>query len=169
MGPQGRVYLIWPNEYAKEAHPDPEVDRQLAKSPGFGNITVIDQPAAAFSTPEPVDLVFTAQNYHDYPDVFMGRVDPVGFDRAVYRSLKPGGVFLIVDHVAQAGSGMRDTDTLHRIDPAVVKAQVRSVGFVFAGESPVLRNPQDDHTLKVFDPAIRGHTDQFVYKFRKPA
>jgi predicted methyltransferase len=130
---------------------------------------VIEQPAAAFATPEPVDLVFTAQNYHDYPDAFMGRVDPIAFDRAVYRSLKPGGVFIVVDHVAEAESGLRDTDTLHRIDPAVVKQEVQSAGFVFEGESQVLRNPSDDHKRKVFDPAIRGHTDQFIYKFRKPA
>jgi predicted methyltransferase len=63
---------------------------------------------------------------------------------------------------------MRDTDTLHRIDPATVKAQVISVGFVFDGESPALRNPADDHTKVVFDKAIRGRTDQFVYRFRKP-
>ena len=98
----------------------------------------------------------------------MGRVNPVAFDRQVLAALKPGGVFLIVDHAADAGSGMRDTDTLHRIDPAIVRAQVTSVGFVFDGESDVLRNPADDHTRAVFDKAIRGHTDQFVYRFRKP-
>lgn len=169
VGPTGHVYMIWPNEYAKEAQPDPEVDRKLATQPGFTNISVLEQPAAAFSTPEPVDIVFTAQNYHDYPDKFMGRVDPVAFDKAVYNALKPGGVFLVVDHEAEAGSGMRDTDTLHRIDPAIVRQQVTSVGFVFDGESRVLRNPADNHKLKVFDPAIRGHTDQFIFKFRKPA
>jgi predicted methyltransferase len=112
--------------------------------------------------------VFTVQNYHDYPDKFMGKIDPMVFNRAVYKALKPGGTFLIVDHVAQAGSGMRDTDTLHRIDPAIVKQQVTAAGFVFEGESNVLRNPADDHMKVVFDKAIRGHTDQFIYKFRKP-
>ena len=112
VGPKGRVFLIWPNEYAKVAHPDPEVDRQLAADPRFKNMTVVEQPAAAFSTPEPVDLIFTAQNYHDYPDAFMGKVDPVAFDKAVFRSLKPGGVFLIVDHVAAAGTGLGDPDPL---------------------------------------------------------
>ncbi len=168
VGPHGRVYMVWPNEYAKVAHPDPEVDRELAQKPEYSNITVLAQPAARFSTPEPVDLVFTAQNYHDYPDKFMGSVDPVAFDRAVFRALKPGGVFLVVDHVAEAGSGMRDTDTLHRIDPATVKAQVTSVGFRFDGESQALRNPSDDHRRRVFDPQVRGHTDQFIFRFRKP-
>jgi predicted methyltransferase len=168
VGPRGHVFVIWPNEYAAESHPDPENSAKLAATPGYGDITVLTQPAAAFSTPERVDMVFTSQNYHDYPDKFMGRIDPLAFDRQVYQALKPGGVFLVVDHVAQAGSGLRDTDTLHRIDPAIVKNEVTSVGFRFVGESDVLRNPADDHRKAVFDPSIRGHTDQFIYKFRKP-
>ncbi len=167
VGPKGRVYMIWPNEYAKEAQPDPEKNKELARS-GYPNTQVILQPGEAFKTPEPVDIVFTAQNYHDYPDEFMGRIDPAVLNKAVFKALKPGGVFLIVDHVAEAGSGLRDTDTLHRIDPAIVRKQVTAAGFVFEGESGVLRNPADDHKLKVFDKAIRGHTDQFVMKFRKP-
>jgi predicted methyltransferase len=73
-----------------------------------------------------------------------------------------------VDHVAEAGSGLRDTDTLHRIDPAIVRKQVTAAGFVFEGESRVLRNPADTHRTTVFDKSIQGHTDQFVYRFRKP-
>jgi predicted methyltransferase len=167
VGPKGKVYMIWPNEYAKEAQPDPEENKKLAKA-GYPNTVVIQQPGAAFATPEPVDLVFTVQNYHDYPDKFMGKIDPMVFNRAVFKALKPGGTFLIVDHTAQAGSGMRDTDTLHRIDPAIVKKQVTAAGFVFEGESNVLRNPKDDLKQVVFDKSIRGHTDQFIYKFRKP-
>ncbi|MET0273333.1 MAG: methyltransferase [Phenylobacterium sp.] len=168
VGPNGRVYMIWPEEYAKVAQPDPEVDKALAQQPGYRNLRVIIQPGAAFAAPEPLDLVFTSQNYHDYPDKFMGRIDPMVFNRAVYKALKPGGTFLIVDHVAEAGSGMRDTDTLHRIDPAIVRKQVTAAGFIYEGESRVLRNPKDDHRLDVFNKAIRGHTDQFVFKFRKP-
>jgi predicted methyltransferase len=168
VGPKGHVYMIWPDEYAKEAQPDPVKNEELAKT-GYPNTSVILQPGAAFSAPEPVDLVFTVQNYHDYPDKFMGKIDPMIFNRAVYKALKPGGVFLVVDHTAEAGSGMRDTDTLHRIDPAIVKKQVTDAGFVFEGESKVLRNPADDLKKLVFDKSIRGHTDQFIYKFRKPA
>ncbi|HEV7383715.1 MAG TPA: methyltransferase, partial [Phenylobacterium sp.] len=152
---------------AKEAQPDPVKNEALAKT-GYPNTSVILQPGAAFATPEPVDLVFTVQNYHDYPDKFMGKIDPMIFDRAVFKALKPGGVFLVVDHTAEAGSGMRDTDTLHRIDPAIVKKQVVDAGFVFEGESKVLKNPADDLKKVVFDKAIRHHTDQFIYKFRKP-
>ena len=167
VGPNGHVFMVWPNEYAKEAHPDPEKNALLAKQ-GYPNTSVITQPGAAFATPEPVDLVFTVQNYHDYPDKFMGRIDPMVFNRAVFKALKPGGAFVVIDHVAEAGSGMRDTDTLHRIDPAIVKKQVTAAGFVFEGESNVLRNPKDDLKKVVFDKAIRGHTDQFIYRFRKP-
>jgi predicted methyltransferase len=167
VGPKGHVYMIWPNEYAKEAGADPVKNADLAKT-GYPNTSVIMQPGAAFATPEPVDLVFTVQNYHDYPDKFMGKIDPMVFNRAVFKALKPGGVFLVVDHTAEAGSGMRDTDTLHRIDPAIVKKQVTDAGFVYEGESKVLRNPADDLKKVVFDKAIRGHTDQFIYRFRKP-
>jgi len=168
VGPRGHVYAVWVEEYAKLAHPDPENSLTLSRTPSYGNITVLTQPARAFATPRPVDLVFTAQNYHDYPDKFMGKVDPMVFDRAVFKALKPGGVFLIVDHAAAAGSGMRDTDTLHRIDPAIVKAQVIAAGFRYVGAMDVLKNPADDHSKAVFDPAVRGQTDQFVMKFAKP-
>jgi predicted methyltransferase len=168
VGPKGHVYMVWPNEYAREAAKDVVASDALAADKAYGNISVLKEPAAAFSTPQKVDLVFTAQNYHDYPDKFMGQVDPVAFDRQVYAALKPGGVFLVVDHAAEAGSGMRDTDTLHRIDPAAVRRQVTSVGFVFDGQSKVLANPADDHKKLVFDKSIRGQTDQFVYRFRKP-
>jgi predicted methyltransferase len=89
-------------------------------------------------------------------------------DKAVFKALKSGGIFLVLDHAAQSGSGFRDTSTLHRIDPDAVKQEVESAGFKLLGESTVLQNKADPHTAKVFDPAIRGHTDQFIMKFRKP-
>jgi predicted methyltransferase len=168
VGPSGHVYAVWPKPYADEAAPDvAALNAASAKAP-WTNVTVMVQPAAALTAPEPVDVVFTSQNYHDYPDKFMGAIDPMVLNRAVYRALKPGGYYIIVDHAAQAGSGMRDTDTLHRIDPAIVKKQVLAAGFKFDGESQMLRNPADDHTLLVFKPQIRGKTDQFIYRFRKP-
>lgn len=168
VGSQGHVYALWPNEYAKEDVDDVAGSDKLAADSHYANVSVLKQAAAQLTVPESVDLVFTSQNYHDYPDTFMGKVDPAAFDKQVYAALKPGGLFVVIDHVAPAGSGMADTDTLHRIDPAIVKKQVESAGFVFAGESTVLRNPNDPHTIKVFDSSIRGHTDQFMYRFRKP-
>jgi predicted methyltransferase len=169
VGSQGHVYTVWPNEYAKEDADDVAGSQKLAADPHYANVSVLTQPANQLSAPEPVDLVFTSQNYHDYPDKFMGKVDPAVLNKQVFDALKPGGLWVIIDHVAPAGSGMADTDTLHRIDPAIVKKQVEAAGFVFDGESNALRNPADPHTIKVFDKSIRGHTDQFIYRFRKPA
>jgi predicted methyltransferase len=166
VGSGGHVYAIWPAEYVKVDGDEVKPYREVAAK--YANVSILEQPAAGLTVPEKVDLVFTAQNYHDYPDKFMGPTDPMVLNKAVFAALKPGGTFLVVDHVAQAGSGMRDTDTLHRIDPATVKAQVTAAGFQFVGDSPLLANPADDHTKKVFDPSVQGHTDQFVYKFRKP-
>jgi predicted methyltransferase len=168
VGPRGHVYGIWPQPYAAEAKTNVVDYQKLAGSPGFANVSMAVEPATEIKVPEKVDLVFTSQNYHDYPDKFMGSVPPAVLNKAVYDALKPGGIFLIVDHAAGAGSGMADTDTLHRIDPAIVKKQVEAAGFKFVGASNLLANPADTHQLKVFDPAIRGHTDQFIYKFRKP-
>ena len=167
-GPSGHVYAIWPQPYADEAVPDVKALQAASAKAPWTNVTVLVQPAAQLTVPEPVDVVFTSQNYHDYPDKFMGRIDPAVLNRAVFRALKPGGLYVIVDHAAQLGSGMRDTDTLHRIDPAIVKRQVLAAGFRFEGESRLLRNPADDHKLLVFNSSIRGKTDQFVYRFRKP-
>ena len=168
VGEKGRVYMLWPRQYANEARPDVANSDKLAKSPGFGNIEVIEQPGEALKLPQPVDVVFTSQNYHDYNDKFMAPATVASLNKQVFAALKPGGTWVIVDHVAQSGSGMRDTDSLHRIDPAIVRKQVEAAGFVYVGESNVLRNPKDSHEATVFDKSIRRYTDQFAYKFRKP-
>ncbi len=168
VGPRGHVYAIWPIEYAKADADNVTLTQALVKDSHYSNVTLLMEPATGFKVPKKVDVVWTSDNYHDYPDKFMGQVDPRLLDGAVFSALKPGGLFVVVDHVAEAGSGLRDTDTLHRIDPQIVKAQVIASGFTFDGESRVLRNPADSHKLTVFDPAIRGHTDQFAFRFRKP-
>jgi predicted methyltransferase len=109
--------------------------------------------------------VFTAQNYHDLHNF---PVDVVAFNRTILDSLKPGGLYVVLDHSAPAGSGLADTKTLHRIDADVVKQEVTAAGFEFVGASDVLANAADSRTAAVFDPSIRGKTDQFILKFRKP-
>lgn len=168
VGPAGHVYAVWPEQYARYSRAKVQSLQQLAARPEFANLTVEVQPTPEIAAPEPLDLVFTSQNYHDYPDEFMGHVDPGVLNRAAFRLLKPGGVFIVIDHIAQAGSGTRDTDTLHRIDPATVRRQVEAAGFRFDGETKVLMNPKDPLTIKVFDPSIRGTTSQFAYRFVKP-
>ncbi|MBX3566164.1 MAG: class I SAM-dependent methyltransferase [Sphingomonas sp.] len=164
VGPNGHVYGYQPAEFAKYADPNAK-----PLSDTYANVTVSMVPGADFAFPEPLDIIFTFENWHDLhtpafatPD--FGKVAA----RKLYDSLKPGGVLIVADHVANADPGMKAPDTLHRIDPAAARADVESAGFVYDGELPVLRNPADDHSLTVFDKAIRGKTDQFVYRFRKP-
>ena len=139
----------------------------VAADPNFTNVSEVAFTPTAVTTAGPVDLVWTSQNYHDLHLTVLN-LDVVGLDKQIYAALKPGGVFFIEDHADKAGTGISDVNTLHRIDEAFVKQEVESVGFKLVGESEILRNPADDHSLKVFDPAIRGHTDQFLLKFKKP-
>ncbi|MDB5453589.1 MAG: methyltransferase [Caulobacteraceae bacterium] len=166
VGPTGKVYAVEPAEVVKE-HPE-ILDQVKAGAAANPAIVLINQPINQMALPSGLDAVFIRQNYHDLYDKFMGPADVPKFNKAVFAALKPGGVFVILDHAAAAGSGLRDTDTIHRIDPARVKTDMTAAGFVFDGESKVLANPADDHTKMVFDPAIRGKTDQFLYRFRKP-
>jgi predicted methyltransferase len=112
-----------------------------------------------------VDLAWTTENYHDFHNG--PAPDPVGFDRAVFAALKPGGIFFVEDHSAP-GTGTTVTSTLHRIDPAAAISEVTSVGFSLDGQSALLENPDDPHTAPVFDPLIRGKSDKFALRFRKP-
>jgi len=168
VGPSGHVYALVPSFFAK-AYPQAVTSIQaLAADPAYGNVTVLVEDVGKLAGQGPVDLVWTSQNYHDLHGPSVPRNTASTIDHAVLTALRPGGVYVIEDHVAEAGSGVRDAGTLHRIDPAFVRDEVEQAGFVFDAESPVLHNPRDPHTARVFDPAIRGHTDQFVFKFRKP-
>jgi len=172
VGDSGHLYALIPDEVAS-AHESmvPTIEKLMA-DPHYANVSLLRQPAADLRVPAPVDLVFTARNYHDYMNLLAVDADnakqSVSLDAQAFAALKPGGIFLVTDHAAAKGKGVSQTDTLHRIEPAVVKAQAEAAGFEFVGADDALRNPDDDHTLKVFDPAIRGQTDQFIYKFRKP-
>ena len=167
VGPTGKLYAVMPTEIGKE-NPNalPQLKAAAAATP---NLEVFSPAINDMTLPSGLDAVFIRQNYHDLYDKFMGPADVPKFNKTVFNALKPGGVFVIVDHVGPAGSGLAATDTTHRIDPERVKADMKAAGFVFDGESKILNNPADDHTKMVFDPAIRGKTDQFLYKFRKPA
>jgi predicted methyltransferase len=167
VGPKGHVYAYVPDELTKLANRPPAV-KAIADDPRYKNVSLILRLLSQFGAPEKLDVVWTSQNYHDMHDSFMGPADLSVVNRAIYASLKPGGVYIVIDHAAQAGSGLRDTETLHRIDPNTVKKEVLAAGFIFDGETKILRNPKDDKSLKVFDPKVRGETDQFAYKFRKP-
>ena len=168
VGHHGHVYALVPKEFfAMRATADAPI-KKIISSKGYKNISILKQSINDVNPPKKLDIAFTSMNYHDLHDPFMGPADMSKVNKSIFNSLKKGGVYIVLDHAAEAGSGVRDTNTLHRIDPAIVKKEVLAAGFVFDGESDALHNPNDDHTKKVFDPSIRGKTDKFIYKFRKP-
>jgi predicted methyltransferase len=169
VGAGGHVYALVPAPSATA--PADALDRAarvkaIAADPNYPNVSVVVEPFAQLKAPESVDLVWTSQNYHDLHN-FPG-LDVTVFNQSVFDALKPGGIYLILDHAAEPGSGVRDTATLHRIDSETVKKEVLAAGFVFVGGSDLLRQADDSHGVKVFDPSVRGKTDQFILKFRKP-
>jgi predicted methyltransferase len=169
VGPNGHVYAFNPNEEIENCPPGEVAgSRALVNDRNYANVTVTTGPVNDYGAPEKLDMVWTALNYHDLHDPFMGPANIAVLDARIFHLLKHGGVFLVVDHAAEAGSGVRDTNTLHRIDPAVIVKEVEAVGFKLVAQSDVLRNPADTHTLFVFDPRIRGQTDQIVLKFVRP-
>ena len=169
VGPQGRVYAYVPQEITSFKSDPAGVAKAMAAEPGRTNISVQVDPLASDNAPAGAfDVVWIFQNYHDLHDSFMKGADVDAFNRVIFKALKPGGVYVLVDHAAEAGSGLKHTEDLHRIDPAALRAEVEKAGFKFDGESKVLANPADPHTALVFDPSIRGKTDQFAYRFKKP-
>ena len=145
----------------------------MAKHP---NVSIVSSPfedSAAALPKNYADFVILNDNYHDtywQSDKYkIPQMDPNAFLKAVYNSMKPGAVIAVIDHVANPNSDTRAmVEKVHRIDPNVVKADFKRAGFVFVKSSDLLRNSADDHTLLVFDPKVRGHTDRFVFEFRKP-
>ncbi len=164
VGAKGAVYAVEPAEMLARMPKALDEINSFAGKDGFSNVSAITSPSDILAVPAFVDVAFTSQNYHD---VYGGMgVDAAAkFNAAVFKILRPGGVYVVIDHVALAGEFDKK---LHRIDPDVVKKQVSAAGFVLVGESTVLRNTADPHNVGVFSPELRGHTDQFVLKFRKP-
>jgi len=163
VGPTGHVYAVWPAVAATRA--TATIDD--LKGRNLANVTPLVQAGNIPASEKPADLFWTVENYHDVANNG-GEQALAAVNQGVFNLLKPGGIYIVIDHASAPGTGITTTNTLHRIEPAAVKAQVLAAGFKFVGESAALRNPADDHSLPVFAPAIRGHTDQFIYKFRKP-
>ena len=169
VGERGRVYAFLPEEQLKNCAPTETAGtRALADDAHYANVTVMRAPVNLFSSPEPLDLIWTSLNFHDLYDSFMGPANVPQVVASMFAALKPGGALLIIDHVAEPGSGVRDTESLHRIDPEVIIRTAQAAGFVLEAHSDLLRNAADHHDRVVFDPAIRGRTDQVVLKFMKP-
>jgi len=177
VGPQGHVYAVFPESIEKAKPKALDGIKALAADPAYANTSVEIRPYDDIAAAASLDVVWTAQNYHDVygaVSVFAvsgssGPDETAKLDAAAFKALKPGGEYIVIDHVAKAGSNDKDANTLHRIDPEVVIEQAKAAGFVLEARSMLLANPQDDHTKSVFAPEIKGHTDKFVLKFRKPA
>jgi predicted methyltransferase len=169
VGDKGWVYAYFPSEtdafIKKRLGNDVKIERLFDSIP---HTSIVHAPLPKISAPESLDIVFTAQNYHDFHDSFFGPADLGVVNKAIYDALKPGGTFVLIDHSAAKGSGLAATETLHRIDEDVVKKEVEAAGFKLVAEANFLRNPADPRDKLVFDPSIRHKTDQFVLKFQKP-
>ena len=166
VGPKGKVYAYQPAEFIsyRAAYGTDQDDAVK----GRANVVPLRPGLAQASFPEPLDAIITVQNWHDLhlkmaPPTMGGQIAG-----KLFAALKPGGVLVVADNASAAGTGFTAADTLHRAEGAAVRKEIEAAGFTFAGETKLWANPADAKDKLVFDPAIRGKVDQFVYKFRKP-
>lgn len=162
VGPEGHVYAFVPNQTMARENAFADT---LAST--YPNVSRVTGKLEEMTFDRPLDVVFMGEEYHDFTIPRFG-VDVAAMNAAVFRALKPGGLYVILDHQAADGAGISVAQTLHRIEAADLRRQVEAAGFVFDGETDAVRVSADDHTLSVFDESIRGRTDRFVYRFKKP-
>jgi predicted methyltransferase len=163
VGLKGHVYATVPVAILATRPAAADALKALAANPVYSKITVLIRPTGEPSAPVPVDTVWTSLNYHDLhnPGPF-GTGDILGFNRAVLATLKPGGSFIVIDHASAAGTGVTQTGTLHRIEPAAAKAEIIQAGFTFIGQSDAIHRPNDDYATHSTD-----KDDQFIFRFQK--
>jgi predicted methyltransferase len=161
VGPKGHVYMQNP-PFLAEREPKDMIAR-------LGNVEPVHVQLAEAGIASKADAIVTAMNLHDIYNGFGnqpgGEAPAVAFVKTLYAALKPGGVLGVIDHVGVAG---QDNAMLHRMLPQQARDVLTKAGFTIEAESTLLANPADDHTKVVFDPAVRGHTDQFMFRARKP-
>jgi len=165
VGESGTVYLQ-NNEFVRNRFAD-EASAALIEKLGVERCVRLDRELEDLGLPDDsLDAAIMVLFYHD---TYWQKVDRPKMNAGILRALKPGGVFGVVDHHAEAGSKDRDVKSIHRVDASIVKKELVDAGFVLEAESDLLSHPEDDRTKNVFDPSIRGKTDRFIYRFRKPA
>ena len=166
VGPEGKVYAFQPDEFI--AFRPAYGDEQNAAATGRANVVALRGPVGAPRFPEKLDTVITVQNMHD---LYIGAM-PQGTGpkalAALFAALKPGGTLLVIDHSAVAGAGLAAANSVHRMDREAAIAALTTAGFTLEAESALYIRPDDPRTANVFDPSIRGKTDQFVLRLRKP-
>lgn len=170
VGTKGHVIAYQPDQFYNDSEGAATWNALLSREK---NVTLTRYPFEHFTAPAAsIDFAISNLNYHDQywesAQYKIARSEPAEYVAALYAAMKPGGVVGIIDHVGLVGDTRDIVNKLHRIDPEVVKADFSKAGFVLEATSDLLRNPDDDHSKLVFDPAIRGKTDRFVFKFRKP-
>ena len=158
VGPEGTVYSQNAARFQERVG-----EMAAARAERLGNVEVIYTEGSAIDLPAPADAAFTALNLHDMAN--RGDEAGLGFLGGIYDALAPGGVFGIVDHTGVAG---QDNAELHRMEASRARELITQAGFTIEAESDILMNPDDDHTLRVFDPAIQGVTDRMLFRARKP-
>ncbi len=160
VGPSGKVYALnapgWPDRLKGAV-------KAVTGNPAYSNVTVVEQPLEQIRPPEPVDVVWTSENYHDFQNNGPFKADTMAMDKAIYAALKPGGYFVITDYVSAPGTGKTVTQSLHRIDPDAIKQEVTAAGFMLDAQSDLLKNATDTMTE-------RSHqgSSQIMLRFRKP-
>ena len=170
VGPEGSVTAFEPAQFYKDGPEKAKLDALIAASPG---VTLTSYPFDKFAPPASAyDFALINLSYHDLywesEKYGIPHTDPAAFVRNLYAAMRPGGIVGVIDHAGPAGDTRAGVEKLHRIDPATVRADFERAGFELEAQSDLLANPADDHSKNVFDPAIRGKTDRFLYKFRKP-
>ncbi|HEY2751498.1 methyltransferase [Phenylobacterium sp.] len=166
VGPKGKVYAYQAAEFIKFRAAYGTDQTKVVGD--YKNVVALTAPVASAGLPDGLDLVLTVQNYHDLHLKAFPAQTADEANKEIFRALKPGGLYVVVDHAAAAGAPLTVADTQHRIDEAIVKKEVEAAGFRLIAEDQMLANPADPHDKLVFDPSIRGKTDQFVLKFQKP-
>lgn len=165
VGPSGKVYAFQPSEFV--AYRAAYANEQDSVVAALSNAVKVRGPIAAPPFPQPLDTIVTVQNFHDlfldaFPDDTVSRASA-----ALFAALRPGGALVVVDHSAKEGT-TDSADTQHRIERGRVVDALTAAGFRLEAESDLFARPGDPLTANVFDAAIRGRTDQFTLRFRKP-
>ncbi len=168
VGPNGRVYGQNSPFVLKRFAEKPWSERLL--KPVMANVTRVDRELDDPLPPEAtnLDAVFLVMFYHD---AVWQKVDRAKMNAAIFRALRPGGVYLVVDHSAKAGTGLADVETLHRIEEPVLKKEVLAAGFRLEAEAGFLKNASDTLDWSTSPRVVgerRGTSDRFVLKFVKP-
>jgi len=160
VGPTGKVYAANLPSFNEKMKGGPI---NVTSNPAYGNVTIIEMPYSELKAPEPVDVIWTSENYHDFKNMGQFRTDTNAMNRAVFAALKSGGRYIVTDFTAQPGAGLTQTQMLHRIEPEIIRMEVLAAGFMLESTSNALAHPEDPRTARQDQ-----NSDQVYFIFRKP-